>query len=191
MVPATAYPNSSNVNGMSLYKRNGPFANAGCVAAINLESLLEKDISPSEALSWVENLEHEFFEATGGYSVPACSIHDFIHERLSGRTLESSYPMGLKIAPLWDLFPGKISSSIRSGLLDFSHKIKGFETGNILGLESKTSSPIQAIREENMLCAGFKNLYMAGEGSGQSGGIISSAADGIKIAQRIIAGVSL
>jgi len=55
-----------------------------------------------------------------------------------------------------------------------------------LGLESKTSSPVQAVREKNGLCAGFTNLFMAGEGSGYAGGIVSSAADGIKIAMNII-----
>ena len=55
-----------------------------------------------------------------------------------------------------------------------------------MGLESKTSAPVQAIRDKNRLCAGFDNLFMAGEGSGHSGGIISSAADGIRVATQII-----
>jgi uncharacterized protein len=69
---------------------------------------------------------------------------------------------------------------MRAGLIDFSRKMKGFETGNLIGLESKTSSPIQVIREPGGLCSGFENLYLIGEGSGYAGGIISSAADGVK-----------
>jgi hypothetical protein len=84
------------------------------------------------------------------------------------------------------LLPLPVSSSIREGLKDFSRKIKGFETGSIMGLESKTSSPIQAQREKNSRCVGFENLYIVGEGSGCSGGIISSGADGIKAAMHII-----
>ncbi len=75
---------------------------------------------------------------------------------------------------------------MRESLKEFSRKIKGFETGNIMGLESKTSSPIQVLREKNGLCEGFKNLYLIGEGSGYAGGIISSAADGLKAALEII-----
>ncbi len=71
---------------------------------------------------------------------------------------------------------------MRNGLKDFSRKIKGFETGNIMGLESKTSAAIQVERDENRLCSGFTNLYIVGEGSGYAGGIISSAADGVKAA---------
>lgn len=92
----------------------------------------------------------------------------------------------MKPAALWDLIPAAISSSIALGLKDFIRKIKGFETGIIMGLESKTSSPVQVLRGKNGLCHGFKNLYIAGEGSGYAGGIISSGADGIKAAMSII-----
>jgi uncharacterized protein len=76
----------------------------------------------------------------------------------------------------------EMMNSMQAGLTDFSRKIKGFETGNLLGLESKTSSPVQVLRQPNGRCEGFENLYMVGEGSGYAGGIISSAADGIKAA---------
>jgi len=87
---------------------------------------------------------------------------------------------------LWEFFPEQLSIAIRAGLKDFSKKIRGFDSGLIMGLESKTSAPVKVIRQDNGLCAGFDNLYMAGEGSGYSGGIISSAADGIKTARTII-----
>jgi len=80
-----------------------------------------------------------------------------------------------------------ITHALRQGLLEFSRKIKGYENGILLGLESKTSSPIQVVREKSGLCSGFNNLFMVGEGSGYAGGIISSAADGIKTAMQIIA----
>jgi len=83
-------------------------------------------------------------------------------------------------------FTVEISNSIKEALKDFSRKIKGFETGTIIGLDSKSSSPIQALREETHLSTGFKNLYLTGAASGYSGGIMSSAADGIKTARAII-----
>jgi len=66
-------------------------------------------------------------------------------------------------------------------------KVKGYSEGVLVGLESKTSSPIQVIRDSTGLCEGFDNLYLVGEGSGYAGGIMSSAADGIKAAMAIIA----
>jgi len=87
---------------------------------------------------------------------------------------------------LWEILPASVVNSMKAGLQDFARKIRGFETGNLLGLESKTSSPVQVIRGQNGLCEGFSNLYMVGEGSGYAGGIISSAADGIKAAMHLI-----
>ena len=151
---------------MSRYRRNGEFANAACVAGINLDSLLKKETDPLEGLDWLGNLEESFYNYSKGYMAPFCSIRDFIDKKIPKKTVATSYPMGLKPAALWELLPKEIGNSMREALKSFCRKIKGFETGNIMGLESKTSSPIQVIREKNLLCSGFENLYMAGEGSG-------------------------
>jgi hypothetical protein len=186
VVPATAYETANIVNGMSRYKRSGRFANAACVAGFNLESLLGKSIEPLEALDWLGDLEHRFFQYAKGYQAPFVTIDGFIRRKTSFGTIDSSYPLGLTPAPLWDLLPAEISRSLAQGLSVFSKKLKGFETGIILGLESKTSSPLQVLREPDRLCQGFSNLYLAGEGSGWSGGIISSGVDGIRTALAII-----
>jgi len=186
IVPSTAYENINIVNGMSRYKRDGRFANAGCVAGINLNKLLGKEIGPLEAVEWLGSLEESFYTYSGGYQAPYCNILDFINRKQTAETVETSYPMGLTSAPLWEMLPPAVISSMTQGLKDFGRKIKGFETGIIMGLESKTSSPLQAVREEDGSCAGFENLYIAGEGSGHSGGIISSGADGIRAAINII-----
>ncbi len=185
IVPATAYSEQNIVNGMSNYARDGDFANSACVAAINLETLLEKNVSPEEALLWMEQLEKKFY--IDGYKAPGCSIRDFLKNTDSPSVNSlSSYTFGIIPAPLWELLPKKVSNAMRSGLRDFSTKLRGFETGVILGLESKTSSPIQVIRGDGGLCDGFTNLYMCGEGSGYAGGIVSSAVDGLKAAMDII-----
>ncbi len=186
IVPATAFENRNIVNGMSMYARDGKFANAACVAGLNLNKLLNRDVSASETLEWLDNLERKFYENAGGYKAPFCTITDFIGKKISASLPETSYPMGLIQAPLWEWLPQEIANAMRKGLIDFSKKIKGFETGNILGLESKTSAAIQVERDKNGKCSAFDNLYVIGEGSGFSGGIISSAADGVKAALNII-----
>lgn len=186
IVPASAYKNTNIVNGMSLYARNGKFANAACVAGINLDTLNRKQITPLEALDWLETLEQQFYNYSKSFKAPFCSIENFINKKEKSSIVKSSYPLGLNPAALWNLLPSEIGDSLREGLKNFSKKIKGFETGIIMGLDSKSSSPLQVLREKGNLCADFKNLYLAGEGSGYSGGIISSAADGIKTAMAII-----
>ncbi|MDH4028812.1 MAG: FAD-dependent oxidoreductase, partial [Nitrospirota bacterium] len=186
VVPAAAYENTNIVNGMSRYKRNGRFANAACVAGINPDKLLGREAGPLGAIDWLAGLEEGFYRYSNGYKAPFCSIQDFINKKVPAKTVESSYAPGLKPAALWDLLPSQVSRAVREGLKDFSRKIKGFDTGVIMGLESKTSSPIQVLRRTDGCCSGFENLYIAGEGSGHSGGIISSGADGIRAAMHII-----
>lgn len=186
VVPATAYHNTNIVNGMSRYKRNGKLANAACVAGVHPDRLIGREAAPEEALDWVQALEESFYQYSNGFAAPFCSIRNFIDQKEQTAIVESSYPLGLKPAALWNLLPPEISNSIREGLRDFSRKIQGFETGIIMGLESKTSAPIQVLRGKERYCVGIENLYIAGEGSGCSGGIISSGADGIKAALHIV-----
>jgi uncharacterized protein len=186
VVPAAAFAGTNIVNGMSFYKRDGHYANAACVAGLHPNEFAGREVSAAEALDLIEGLEKSFFNHTGGYSAPSCSIEDFRTGKLRKQKLDGSYPLGMTAAPLWEMLPSGVVTAMRAGLKDFAGKIRGFETGTLIGLESKTSSPIQVMREENGLCAGFSNLYITGEGSGYAGGIISSAADGVKGAMKMI-----
>ncbi len=186
VVPGATTADTNIVNGMSFYSRNGQYANAGCVAAINLDKLIGREVSALEALDWLETLEKTFFDIVGGFQAPSCTIREFLDRKDPGAPPPSSYPLGLQPAPLWEMLPAPVSESLREGLKNFGRKIKGFETGILLGLESKTSSPIQALRTEDGRCVGFDNLAIVGEGSGFAGGIISSAVDGIKYATRLL-----
>jgi hypothetical protein len=185
VVPATAYSDANIVNGMSRYQRNGHFANAACVAGINLDQLLQRQIDPAEALDWLQPLEHRFYETAPDQRAPACSIQQFLEETSPAPPAQTSHPIGLTAAPLWNMLPEPVTRALQNGLRTFARHLRGFEQGTILGLESKTSAPIQALREDTGRCPGFDNLYLAGEGSGYAGGIISSAADGIRIAMHL------
>lgn len=186
VVPAAPYGHTNIVNGMSRYQRAGKFANAACVAGVHPDQLMGREGTPPEVLDWLEALEERFYTYSEGFKAPYSTIRDFIDKKEPFESVESSYPLGLKPAALWDLLPPVISRSLREGLKDFSRNIRGFETGTMMGLESKTSSPIQVLREKDRRCMGFGNLYVVGEGSGYAGGIISSGADGIKAAMTII-----
>jgi len=189
VVQSTAYEKKNIVNGMSRYKRDGKYANAACVAAIHPDQLTGSATTPLEVLDWIEKLEENFYDYSGGFQVPICSIQDFIDQTQPSGKMESSYSLGIIPAPLWEMLPQKISNAIREGLKTFIRKIKGFEKGNIMGLESKTSSPIRVEREKSFQCKGFDNLFVVGEGSGYAGGIISSGSDGIKAAMNIVENV--
>ena len=185
VVPAAAYAGRSVVNGKSDYARDGRFANAAVVAALDLQSFLSREISASEALDWLDALERKYFDFAGDYRAPAMSVRGFLSGKSGGAMSPSSYPLGLAPADFSELLPKGLVAPLREGLGDFCQKIRGYETGILLGLESKTSAPIQVIRHSERLYSHYENLYVAGEGSGWSGGIVSSAADGLKVAQAI------
>ncbi len=189
VVPAGAYAGRSVVNGMSEYARNGRFANAGIVAGVHPDDLLGHAAEPGEILDYMDRLEESFYRFSDGYRIPALSVQDYLQGRRDGKPGPASYPLGLESAALHAMIPDFLASTLREGLRDFSEKLKGFERGQLMGLESKSSSPLQVLRDAELRCDGFENLYVAGEAGGYSGGIISSAADGIRCAVAL-AGVS-
>ena len=186
VVPAATGPDVNIVNGMSNYRRDGRFANAGFVAGVHPDQLAGHRATPSEALDWLETLERSFYQYSQGFYAPFCKIRDFIDRTESEGIPETSYPFGLKHAVLWEMIPAFVTHALTEGLRDFNSRIRRYDQGILLGLESKTSSPVQVLREPDGACTGFENLYFAGEGSGYSGGIVSSAADGIRIAMNIL-----
>ena len=156
VVPAAAYEETNIVNGMSFYQRDGKFANAACVAGVNYDQIQGRETDAVEALDWLESVEKKFFDFTKNYQAPACTIQDFIEQKLKNSPTESSHPLGLINAPLWEILPNQVIAPLSEGLQKFSRQLHGFETGNIMGLESKTSAPIQAFRERDGLVSASK-----------------------------------
>lgn len=186
VVPATPAPGLSVVNGMSEYLRDSPFANAAVVAGIRAEELTGGSDSPLAVLDALESLERQFYEIRRGYDIPAIRICDFLAGKESASIPDNSFPFSLFPDDPSRLFPENITRSLREALTAFSSKIKGYEEGILMGLESKTSSPIQVVRDAEGTIEGFSGLYLCGEGSGRTGGIVSSAADGIRNAIRYL-----
>ena len=102
--------------------------------------------------------------------------------------METSYVPGVVSSPVHFWLPDIISKRLREGFKDFDKKMKGCvsEEAMILATESRTSSPIRIVRDENKLnCPMLENLFPCGEGAGYAGGIVSSAMDGEKAAESV------
>jgi len=185
VVPAAAFEERSVVNGMSYYQRDGNFSNAGCVVGVHPDVLFGQKSKPQQILDWIDKQEERYYNFSKSYVAPAGIASDYIQKTESKLLKKSSYQAGLLPAPLYDFLPEFVSEALIEGLVDFNRKIPGFDQGMLIGFESKTSSPLQVVRDENGKCEGFDNLYFVGEGGGYAGGIISSAADGVKCAMAI------
>ena len=188
IVPAATANREVVVNGMSPSKRNNKFANSGIVTEINADKDLYKyeQFGALKALEYQKDLERLAFTAGGRrQSAPAQRLTDFVEGKLSLSLNETSYQPGLKSAPLHSLLPKIIGGSLRKGFKAFGEKMKGYytEEANIVGVESRTSSPVNIPRTDTLEHPEITNLYPCGEGGGYAGGIVSAAMDGERCAE--------
>ncbi|NNE01854.1 MAG: FAD-binding protein [Eudoraea sp.] len=194
IVPAATAPGEVVVNGMSPSKRNNLYANSGIVVEINVEEDLPKyeKYGVLKGLEYQKNLERLAFTAGGRtQTAPAQRLTDFVEGTLSPDLNSTSYQPGLKSAPLHSLLPKLIGSRLRTGFAAFGKKMNGYYTAeaNIVGVESRTSSPVNIPRNEQLEHPQINGLFPCGEGGGYAGGIVSAAMDGERCAEAAVAGL--
>ncbi|AJR03241.1 NAD(P)/FAD-dependent oxidoreductase [Siansivirga zeaxanthinifaciens] len=194
IVPAATANGEVVVNGMSPSKRNNLYANSGIVVEIDVHRDLPKyeHFGALKGLEYQKNLERMAFTAGGRTQVaPAQRLTDFVEGKLSNTLNETSYQPGLHAAPLHSLLPKLIGSRLRKGFEAFGQKMKGYYTSeaNIVGVESRTSSPVCIPRNEQLEHPQIKGLFPCGEGGGYAGGIVSAAMDGERCAEAAIVGL--
>ena len=172
------------INGMSNYKRDAENANSAIVVTVS-----EKDFSDGlmGGVAFQRMLEEKAYEIGNGV-IPIQLLEDFMNDRVSTH-FKSVFPVTkgkVSFANLNVLFSKDICDALKEAIPYFGKKIKGFDRGDalLLGVESRTSSPIRILRDEGFE-ANIKGLYPGGEGAGYAGGITTSAMDGIKIAEKI------
>ena len=191
IVPAATAAGEVVVNGMSPSKRNNKFANSGIVVELDIDKDFKKyeEHGPLKGLEFQKDLEKISFYAGGrSQTAPAQRVTDFVEGRLSSSLNDTSYQPGLKSAPLHSLLPKTIGSRLRKGFMEFGKKMNGYysEEANIIGVESRTSSPINIPRNEDLEHIHIKGLFPCGEGGGYAGGIVSAAMDGERCAEAAI-----
>jgi uncharacterized protein len=192
IVPATTEPEAIVVNGMSLSRRDSPFANSGLVVAVepaDLAALGHAD--PFGGLRFQEELERHAFVLGGGAQVaPAQRLVDFVAGRESASLPRTSYRPGVRAAPLHAELPPFLATRLRAALTHFAQSLRGFDTADAVavGVETRSSSPIRVLRHAATLeSPTIAGLYPCGEGAGYAGGIVSAALDGLRVADAIAA----
>lgn len=191
IVPAATEDAQVVVNGMSLSRRDSPFANSGLVTTIEPEDIakLIPEHGIMAGIAFQEGIERSAKTAGGngtlGQVAPAQRAADYLLGKVSSDLPETSYFPGLNSAPLHELLPREVTFRIRKGLNLFNRQIKNYASSEalLLGFETRTSSPLRIPRDPVSLqhpeIAGF---FPCGEGAGYAGGIVSAALDGLKCA---------
>jgi uncharacterized protein len=190
IVPSATSPEEVVVNGMSPSERNSPYANSGIVVEIRPEDLYKYNCSGEMAgIEFQKEIEREAWK-NGGHTqrAPAQRLTDFIAGKASGTLPKVSYFPGVTSSPLHSWLPKSIGRRLRDGLQLFGQVMNGYNTNEavVLGVESRTSSPVRIPRDsEKLHHVRISGLYPCGEGSGYAGGIVSSAVDGMNVADAI------
>lgn len=192
IVPAATENDEVVVNGMSLSRRDSPFANSGMVSTVEPEDLgpLIAEHGVLAGLVFQKNLERAAKLAGGGGQVaPGQRVPDFLAGRTSADLPETSYFPGIRAAPLHEILPAWITARMCEGLRLFDRQIRGYASREalLLGFETRTSSPVRIPRRENSLQhPEISGLFPCGEGAGYAGGIVSAAMDGLRVADAAV-----
>ena len=210
VMPAQSERGTVVTNGMSLYARSGTNANAALLAQV-----IKADFRSDHPLAGVEfqrRIERAAYELTGGYAAPAMRVGDFLADPYEadggvllpgercdlpeysgvavqgGGRISPTYALGVRESALGRLLPECVTRSLRAGIKDIAKRIRGFDAPDALltAPETRFSSPVRILRDAGFTALGTDNVYPCGEGAGYSGGITSSACDGLRIATAIL-----
>lgn len=196
VVPSASGPDEIVVNGMSAAARNSKWSNAAIVVEIRPEDVPEKFKKQAAELGCPQiagllfrtEMEKLAKKNGDGQAAPAQRLKDFLDNKKSTDLPESSYTPGLVSSNLNTWMPKHISQRLAQGFRDINRNMKGFicDDALMIAMETRTSTPVRIARDkETFECIGLKNVFPAGEGSGYSGGIVSSAMDGENACEKI------
>jgi uncharacterized FAD-dependent dehydrogenase len=193
IVPASTEPDGLVVNGMSLSRRDSPFANSGLVVGVEPSDWERVGFSgPLGGVELQRAIEVRAMRAGGDdLAAPATRVSDFLAGRGSSTVPDTSYLPGLVAADVAEVLDGaglSFSAKLREALRAFDRRMHGYATEEavLVATESRTSAPVRVPRDgESLEALDLAGLYPAGEGAGYAGGIVSAAMDGMRIGRAI------
>ena len=190
IVPASTEQGAVVVNGMSLSRRDSPFANSGFVVSVAPNDFGPAAAGPLAGLHFQRHVEEAAFSASeSGLQAPAQRVMDFIRGVQSKDLPRTSYRPGIVSRKLDDVLPASVTQALRDGLGQLVARMRSLShrDGILVGVETRTSAPVRLLRDPQTLQSPAQTgLYPSGEGAGYAGGIVSAALDGVKVAEAII-----
>lgn len=190
VVPSASAPGQIVTNGMSNYRRDEVNCNSALLVGVTPSDY--KDDSALAGLDYLDELEHAAFRLGGSNGRAPCQrVADFLLDRASSScgTVLPTYKPGVTFANLKTILPAYVSDTIAEGILSMNQSLPGFSTPDAImtGLETRSSSPVRIERGENLQSVSLAGFFPTGEGAGYAGGILSSAVDGLRCAEAVLA----
>lgn len=171
---------------MSYASRSGENANSALLVQVDQN---DTGSGVFDGLAYQEALEKAAYEVSNSYKAPAQLASDFLAGKVSDHfgSVKPTYELGTVFADFNTLLPAPLVSALKDGLMEFEQRVPGFIDDAILtGVETRSSSSIRILRDKRSLESEVKGLYPCGEGAGYSGGIMTSAIDGLKCAMALM-----
>jgi uncharacterized FAD-dependent dehydrogenase len=187
LLPTGAQPGHLAINGMSYHARNSGFANAAVVVNVLREDFYRGHVL--DGMRWQAAIEQAAFAAGGSnYQSPAQRIVDFLAGRESRGDMKSTYKPGISSARLDKVLPEFVVNALKAAVGEYNKKMHGFlgQEGLVVGVETKTSSPIVMTRDKSLQSVSHHGLFPCGEGAGFAGGIVSASLDGVRIGRAVL-----
>ena len=188
MVAATSAEGAIVTNGMSEYARHADNSNAALLVSVTPDDFASDD--PLAGIALQEKIERAAYRTTGSYKAPSIRLLDLCESGrpMGGLVTAPSYPIGTETVAPSEYLPTFIPQSIVEAMPDFDAWLKGYNypDATLTGPETRTTSPVRIERESDGNAVGFVGIYPTGEGAGYAGGIVSSAVDGIRMAEKAI-----
>jgi uncharacterized protein len=179
------------VNGMSLKRRDSPFANSALVVTVEPRDYLGRfGDGPLAGIELQRSIERRAFALGGGaFVAPAQRLTDFIARRPTSEPLGSSYRPRVVGGDVRGALPPFVGDALERALSRFQRTMPGFvgADAQLVGVETRTSSPVRIVRDDALASPTHPGLYPAGEGAGYAGGIVSAAVDGMRVADAVLA----
>jgi uncharacterized FAD-dependent dehydrogenase len=190
IIPSVSQDGFFCTNGMSLSRRDSPFANSGLVVTVPVDEFGGRDVLAGMRLQ--ERYESRAFElgGRGAYHSPAQRAVDFLRQSPSANLPDCSYPRGVTACDLREVLPPVVAEAVAHGLPQMDRRWHGrfLKEAILTGPEARGSSPVRIDRDSaSRESPGIPGLYPVGEGAGYAGGIVSAAVDGLRTARAIIA----
>ena len=172
------------INGMSNHNRNSINANSAIIVTV---SQTDYGSNPLDGIEFQKNIEQKAYNLGKG-KIPIQLFKDFVNNQKSTQLgkIKPVFKGEYTLTNLNEIYPSYINEALKEAILAFDNKIKGFARDDAIlaGGETRTSSPVRIKRDNNFM-TNIKGIYPIGEGSGYTGGITTSAIDGIKMAEII------
>ena len=187
VMASTSDENTIVTNGMSNQAREGANSNSALLVDVRPE---DYGFDPMDGIAYQEKYERLAYDVSGDYKAPGNLVKEFLNDEIatSFRSINTTYPHGICFTDLNKCLPSFVVEGLKEGILVFDKKLKGFADNDavLVGIESRSSSPVRILRDKETKQSSYEGIYPIGEGAGYAGGITSAALDGLLTAIKIV-----